>query len=139
MLTEVGRPQIIGAPSFFPTIWGYINKWFEPSMTAKISVLAASEVTQTLLRYIDEKDLPQVYGGRLNWEYGMYPTLDQECQRLIKSLTLKWVDGPLRLTTDANGKGAIVTAVGTDAGKKMRDEIVSRISRPNDCSDDESD
>ena len=139
MLTGLARLQIIGAPSFFPTIWGYVNKWFEPSMTAKISVLAASEVRQTLLNHIDEQDLPQAYGGHLDWEYGMHPTLDDECQRLVRPLAAKWVEGPLRLNTDATGSDAIITAVGSDAGKRARDKTVSRISRSFDSRDEESD
>src|SRR5438034_8056022 len=28
--------QIIGAPSFFPTVWGWIKRWFDPVTTSKI-------------------------------------------------------------------------------------------------------
>ena len=32
--------QIIGAPAFFPTVWGWIKRWFDPNTTSKIFILS---------------------------------------------------------------------------------------------------
>jgi len=37
---------------------------------------------------IDTEDLPQSYGGKLEWKYGDEPNLDKECSNLISGDTL---------------------------------------------------
>jgi len=118
---SVDKIFIMGAPSFFPTIWGYIQKWFEPALTAKISVLAKSDVMPTLTKYMDAHDIPQWIGGGLEWDYGDHPNLDAEARAMVGSkLADNWVEGPLRVVTDE--KGSRIDAVG-----KSRDETVTKI------------
>ena len=129
--------QIIGAPSFFPTIWGYITKWFEPKLTSKISVLSTTEAKRTLTQYIDPRDLPQSYGGHLDWEYGMHPDMDKECQHIAGRLANQWVEGPLRYTCDESGDGAAITSTGTDGGGRLRHTILSRVAGSLDSSSED--
>ncbi|KAJ7808879.1 CRAL/TRIO domain-containing protein [Mycena olivaceomarginata] len=48
---------IVNAPSFFPTIWGWIKGWFDPGTRNKIHILGKNPA-ETLLKLIDAKDLP---------------------------------------------------------------------------------
>ncbi|KAF7358981.1 CRAL-TRIO domain-containing protein [Mycena sanguinolenta] len=131
------RVFLIGAPSFFPTVWSWIKRWFDPATTAKLFVLSASEVTPTLTRFMRPEDLPKKYGGELDWGYGMAPSLDTELAALLKRPAAegggeggnglekgKWVRGPLRWVPDTDGaRGAKIVARGT-VGGKPRDEVV---------------
>ncbi|KAJ7235158.1 CRAL-TRIO domain-containing protein [Mycena haematopus] len=120
------RVFLIGAPSFFPTVWGWIKRWFDPGTTAKLFVLAAADVQPTLTRFMRPADLPRKYGGELEWSYGMPPSLDGEIARVVRGLggvggEGKWVKGPLRWV--AEKEGAKIVARGT-VGGKPRDEVV---------------
>ncbi|MCJ1476849.1 hypothetical protein MMC13_005518 [Lambiella insularis] len=112
---SVEKMFIVGAPSFFPAVWRYINKWFEPALTSKISVLSRSDMKTALTMHIDVEDLPVFYGGNQVWEYGMYPDLDEEATNLVGQLADEWVEGPLRYVAEEDGD-EIITA-GTEAGK----------------------
>ena len=98
---------------------GYINRWFDPVITSKISIPAPQEAKTALLKYIKEEDLPASFGGSLDWEYGMHPALDTEAMSLAGQLAGEWVEGPLKCTTQADG-GNVIEALGAN----------SRISRP---------
>lgn len=72
--------QIIGAPSFFPTVWGWIKKWFDPITTSKIFIIAAADVKTTLESFIEPANIPKKYGGELEFEFGDHPNLDPAVQ-----------------------------------------------------------
>ncbi|KAJ6500924.1 CRAL-TRIO domain-containing protein [Mycena sanguinolenta] len=138
------RVFLIGTPSFFPTVWSWIKRWFDPATTAKLFILSAAEVTPTLTRFMRPEDLPKKYGGELEWAYGMEPSLDAELAALLKRPggeegkgghgleKGKWVRGPLRWVperdTDGAG-GAKIVACGTVDGKP-RDEVVGVLTPP---------
>ena len=73
---ETNLLQVIGAPSFFPTIWSWLKKWFDPTVVSKIHVLAPSDVLRELSKYIDVENIPKKYGGELAFEFGDMPDLD---------------------------------------------------------------
>ncbi|EEP78918.1 conserved hypothetical protein [Uncinocarpus reesii 1704] len=77
------RIFIIGAPSFFPTVWGWIKRWFDPVTTSKIFILSASEVKSTLTSFMDPSSFPKQYGGELEWEWGDMPSLDEPARELV--------------------------------------------------------
>ncbi|KAJ6630473.1 CRAL-TRIO domain-containing protein [Mycena sp. CBHHK59/15] len=117
------RLFILGAPSFFPTVWGWIKRWFDPVTTSKIFILSAAEVQPTLTRFMRPADLPKKYGGELEWEYGMPPSVDGDIVRAVQGLAAdKWVRGPLRWVQEPGGSGKVV-ARGTMQGKE-RNEVV---------------
>ncbi|KAJ7465272.1 CRAL/TRIO domain-containing protein [Mycena latifolia] len=66
---------IVNAPSFFPTIWGWIKGWFDPGTRNKIHILGKNP-TETLLTLIDAENLPRQYGGTLEWEFFSAPNID---------------------------------------------------------------
>ncbi|KIW00375.1 uncharacterized protein PV09_08085 [Verruconis gallopava] len=82
------RIFIIGAPSFFPTVWGWIKRWFDPITVSKIFILSASDMKPTLEKYIDIENIPKKYGGRLDFEWGMMPLLEPEIAN-----ALQWKEG----------------------------------------------
>lgn len=78
------RIFIIGAPAFFPTVWGWIKKWFDPITTSKIFILSHHEVKKTLESFIDPKNIPKKYGGELEFKFGDKPVLDPELAKVLK-------------------------------------------------------
>lgn len=87
--------QIIGAPAFFPTVWGWIKRWFDPVTVSKIFILAKHEVRPTLEKFMHPKDFPKRYGGELEWDWGQLPDLDEETQAALEKDGHKgWVRGP---------------------------------------------
>jgi hypothetical protein len=87
--------QIIGAPAFFPTVWGWIKRWFDPVTVSKIFILGKHEVKSTLSNFIEPKDFPKKYGGELEWNWGDIPHLDDETRTALERDGNKgWVKGP---------------------------------------------
>ena len=94
-------PQVIGAPSYFPTIWGWIKKWVDPGTISKIFILSPEEVLPTLQQYAELADIPQRFGGEFEFYHGMQPVLDpviadllswQPSQSTLPKGPMKWVD-----------------------------------------------
>ncbi|KAJ7164732.1 CRAL/TRIO domain-containing protein [Mycena crocata] len=73
---------IVNAPSFFPTIWGWIKGWFDEGTRNKIHILGKNP-TETLLTLIDPQDLPRQYGGTLDWQFFSEPNLDDATKEVI--------------------------------------------------------
>lgn len=110
--------QIIGAPSFFPTVWGWIKRWFDPVTVSKIFILSASEVKPTLTKFFDPDSIPRLYGGNLDWEFGQTPNLDDDTRQLLGGFPDEWVRGPMIWD------GTKATALGSVKGK-ARHEVVA--------------
>ncbi|KAL9105349.1 MAG: hypothetical protein Q9227_009469 [Pyrenula ochraceoflavens] len=121
---SVERIFVVGAPSFFPTIWGFVQRWFEPATTAKIHVLAANQVTETLEQFIDLEDLPRRFGGKLEWEFGDQPVLDEETKGRVGKLREGWIGGPIRLLDRPEGDE--IVALGKDHKGVMRREVLAK-------------
>jgi hypothetical protein len=83
---------IVNAPSFFPTIWSTVSRFFDEGTRRKVHVLGA-DPGPTLREIIKAEDLPRVYGGELEWKYEDEPSLDKEVQGMIEAETLP--PGPL--------------------------------------------
>ncbi|KAF3914559.1 hypothetical protein ABW21_db0201120 [Orbilia brochopaga] len=115
------RIFIIGAPSFFPTVWGWIKRWFDPVTVSKIFILSPSEVYPTLERYIEKKNIPKRYGGDLDWDFGQGPDLDEDAKAVMADLahttTGGWAPGPIRWV-GGDAPGARAVAVGSVNGKR---------------------
>lgn len=128
----ISARQVIGAPSFFPTVWGWIKGWFDPITTSKIFVLGPGEVLSTLEKHVDVSDIPKKYGGELDFEFGMPPILDADVANMFEWEApivnkseqtfpmgpMKWVDSPDGIKT--------VMAFGSQEGKPRR-EIVATL------------
>ncbi|CCU75891.1 unnamed protein product [Blumeria hordei] len=77
------RIFIIGAPSFFPTVWSWIKKWFDVNTTSKIFIISAAETQKTLEAFIEPQNLPKKYGGELEFQYGDLPKLHANMEENI--------------------------------------------------------
>ncbi|PGH19672.1 hypothetical protein AJ80_03827 [Polytolypa hystricis UAMH7299] len=126
------RIFIIGAPAFFPTVWGWIKRWFDPVTTSKIFILSASEVKPTLSSFMDPTCFPKQYGGELEWEWGNQPSLDAPAKELAGVLDCVGERGDADYTTgERNGyvKGPVVwhgdrmEILGSVDGKERRRTI----------------
>jgi len=78
------RIFIIGAPAFFPTVWGWIKKWFDPITTSKIFILSHSDMQKTLESFIDPVNIPKKYGGQLDFTFGDLPVFDPAITKVIQ-------------------------------------------------------
>ena len=108
-------PQIIGAPSFFPTVWGWIKGWFDPVTVSKICVIPQGEETKRLSELMELDDIPKGYGGNLDWEPGMAPDMDKAArQEVEKNGSKGWIDGPCLWQYNQR------VPVGTQNGKPRR-------------------
>ncbi|KAJ6263110.1 hypothetical protein Dda_1669 [Drechslerella dactyloides] len=127
------RIFIIGAPSFFPTVWGWIKRWFDPVTVSKIFILSPSEVYPTLEKYIEKKNIPKRYGGDLDWDFGMNPDLDEDARVVMADLAHTtpdgWTPGPIRWV-GGDGPGARAVAVGTLNGKRRNTVLAAPDSLP---------
>jgi len=73
---------IVNAPSFFPTIWGWIKGWFDQGTRNKIHILGKNPA-ETLLSLIEPQNLPRQYGGTLEWEFFSEPNLDDAAKEAV--------------------------------------------------------
>lgn len=78
------RIFIVGAPGFFPTVWGWVKRWFDPITVSKIFILSPANVYQTLSEYIDHDNIPKKYGGGLDFGWTEMPNLEPEIEAAIK-------------------------------------------------------
>jgi len=129
------RIFIVGAPSFFPTVWGWVKRWFDPITVSKIFILSPANVYQTLSQYIEHDNIPKKYGGGLDFEWGSMPNLEPAIEQQLRWETpgtqngrktlpigpIKWEEGP-------NGEMQ-AWAVGDENGKSRR-QLVFAIPHP---------
>ncbi|KAJ5851535.1 uncharacterized protein N7529_010920 [Penicillium soppii] len=120
------RIFIIGAPSFFPTVWGWIKRWFDPGTTSKIFILSAAEVEPTLTSFMEPSSIPKQYGGQLDWTWGDMPNLDDPSRELLRGLEQPLADGQTRkdiLKGPVLFEGDHLKVLGTVDGKERREII----------------
>ncbi|WVR04897.1 hypothetical protein IAU60_001909 [Kwoniella sp. DSM 27419] len=121
---------VIGAPSFFSTIWSWIKKFIDPGVVAKIHICPSSpsEMLAALTDMIDIESIPKKYGGQLEWGFGDMPALDPV---LLDGFT--WAEGWSALPIGpvkwqpADGKMQLV-AVGKQNGVARR-EVIGTLDR----------
>lgn len=120
------RQFIVNAPSFFPTVWGWIKKWFDPVTTAKITILPGSltpkELREKLEAYIAPENLPKKYGGDLEWDYGDVPAVDPEIKEIIGENFFAdgGLEGPVRWVVEGKGMVGRAVKVGSVNGKDRK-------------------
>ena len=114
----------MNAPSYYPTIWGWVGKWVDPGTMEKLKILTADEVMPTLQQYVEMADIPKKYGGEFESYHGMEPALDAAI-----SDTLEWQashaslpQGPMKWVDEGWGRRAAL-AVGSNEGKDRNEKI----------------
>ena len=123
-LTSVN--QVIGAPSYFPTVFSWIKKWLDPNTVKKLHILQPSEVLPTLQQYIDMENIAQKFGGNFEYEHGMQPSLDSEVREVLKWLppNASLPVGPVKWIDQRKG-GRFVVAVGSNEGRERGEKVAS--------------
>jgi hypothetical protein len=121
--------QIIGAPSFFPSVWGWIKNWFDPVVVSKMFVIPSGQELKVLSEHIDHDAIPKRYGGGADYAFGDLPKIEPAMRA-----GLNWENGltgvpigPIKWETSADG-GMVAVAVGTVDGKPRR-EVVGRLDK----------
>lgn len=120
--------QIIGAPAFFSTVWGWVKRWFDPVTVSKIFILSHAEVLPTLKTFITLENIPKQYGGSLDFTWGDMPTLDPKIQDLAtwENGFTAFPTGPVYWKKIDDGKRMECVAVGS-VDKKDRNVRVCTI------------
>lgn len=124
------RPaQIIGAPAFFSTVWGWIKRWFDPVTVSKIFILSHAEVLPTLKSFIPTANIPKKYGGELDFSWNDRPKLDDT---ILEAVTWhnghsSFPEGPVYWRPVDGGKRLECVARGT-VDKVERNEVVGSIA-----------
>lgn len=96
----LGSIAIVNAPSFFPTVWGWIKvccislstvevplkprikqNWFDEGTTSKITIMSAD--MSPLRKLITPENLPRAYGGEFEWTFQDEPALDQPAKDIL--------------------------------------------------------
>ncbi|KAI4121615.1 MAG: hypothetical protein LQ347_006795 [Umbilicaria vellea] len=125
------RIFIVGAPSFFPTVWGWVKRWFDPITVSKIFVLSAHNMRPTLEKFIDPANIPTKYGGQLPYEFGMGPIFDHALQQQLE-WTVPGIDtfpqGPM-MWVNGDGPDQVAVAVGSLNGKQRREPVATLHAR----------
>jgi len=125
------RIFVIGAPSFFPTVWGWVKKWFDPITVSKVFVLSKADTLPTLEKFMDRSSIPKKYGGDLDYNWGDLPHVQSDVGK-----NFEWLHpnnqsygktiptGPIRWRRSQDGK-LVAVAVGIENGKQRETEIAS--------------
>ncbi|PNS21983.1 hypothetical protein CAC42_581 [Sphaceloma murrayae] len=131
------RIFIIGAPSFFPTVWGWVKRWFDPITVSKIFILNKASTLATLEDFIDRADIPKKYGGDLEFEFGDLPNIDPKITANMNWITphternrRTFPTGPIQWKMSPTTGAMTAVAVGTVDGKQRHDEVASIINLP---------
>ncbi|KAF9639475.1 Cellular retinaldehyde-binding/triple function [Lasiodiplodia theobromae] len=126
------RIFIIGAPSFFPTVWSWIKRWFDPITVSKIFILTDKNMKETLEQYIDVENIPKKYGGKLDFEFGDMPVLEPQIAERLKFVNPSVQKGANTIPTgpvkweESPGGAVQAVAVGSEGGKPRR-QIVAEL------------
>ncbi|KAH8423542.1 SEC14 family lipid-binding protein [Aspergillus melleus] len=127
------RIFIIGAPAFFPTVWGWIKRWFDPGTTSKIFILSAAEVKPTLTSFMDPSSIPKQYGGDLDWKWNDMPNLDEPAREVLSPLETPPAEGetkPSLLKGPVLFKGDHIEVLGKANGESRKSNIPVPASAP---------
>lgn len=65
----MGKFYIINSPWAFSAVWSVIKPWLDEVTVAKIDILGSS-YKDTLLKQIDQENLPAIFGGKCDCEGG---------------------------------------------------------------------
>jgi hypothetical protein len=124
----LSNSQIIGAPGFFPTVWSWIKRWFDPITVSKIFILSQQDMKPTLEKYIAPENIPRKYGGTLDYEFGMLPVLEPAIRDVFVPASASDPTvpaGPIKWKENAAGELELL-AVGSENGAR-RDAVVGKI------------
>ena len=121
---------MLGAPVFFPTVWGWIKRWFDPITTSKIFVLSSTQVLPTLRQFIEIENIPAKYGGQLKFECGDDPNLDPDLREYLEFTAgpgseKDFLTSPVRWLEAGEDGQMQAVGVGTRDGKQRQEKLAT--------------
>ena len=122
----IGIHKVIGAASYFPTVFNWIKKWVDANTVKELHILQPSEILPTLQNYLDMENIAQKSGGDFEYEHGIQPKLDPEVREVLKWLppNASLPVGPLTWIDQGKGKRFVV-AVGNNEGSQRGEKVAS--------------
>jgi len=60
---QLGQMMVVNAPWGFSSIWSIVSAWLDEKTREKIQI-KGSDYTKSLLKYVDEDQLPEWLGGK---------------------------------------------------------------------------
>ncbi|KDN45123.1 hypothetical protein RSAG8_05038, partial [Rhizoctonia solani AG-8 WAC10335] len=105
----LGTIFVVGAPSWWSTVWGWVKGWFDEQTRAKVHILPnpLPQNSELLETNLPASSLPKQYGGQLTWEYADDPLLDEPETELLRAAGMtaeeKFVTGPIALKAKEEG------------------------------------
>ena len=100
---------VVNSPAFFPTVWGWVQGWFDAGTRNKVKILGNPtkdpSTLNVLTSFIAAENLPKAYGGELDWQTGQPPALDEPARRWLKDVMgLEELRGPIIIDPYAKDK-----------------------------------
>lgn len=72
----LGHIFIVGAPSYFGTVFAWIKGWLDPVTASKIRIVDNGKELAALEDVVDKANIPKIYGGDFDFEFGHPPATD---------------------------------------------------------------
>lgn len=121
---------VVNSPSFFPTVWGWIQGWFDQGTRDKIKVLGNptkdAKTFGALTTLIAKENIPRVYGGELDWSANQPPNLDEPARNWLKEVMgIEKIRGPIFVDPDAKDASSFAAS---SAAKELETEAASSSS-----------
>lgn len=93
---------VVNAPSFFPTIWGWVKNMFDEGTKNKVHLTGSGpDQGKELMEVVPAANLPKMYGGEMEWTYEDEPMLDDEIKAKIGASAIQgpvvWEGGKMVL------------------------------------------
>lgn len=122
--------QVIGAPSYFPTIFAWVKRWIDPGTVAKLEIVPGHTVLSTLQAYVEMENIPRRFDGKFEYSHGMPIQLDADLRQLLTWLPphAELPMGPLKWTEDGKGSATIISR-GKSDGKQKSEKVATLRTR----------
>ncbi len=79
---------------------------------AKIDIIPSAELSTTLTAYIDSENIPEKFGGTLDFQIGALPNLDGATREVLSDALISdstALEGPFKWVTNEGHRLAIAT------------------------------
>ena len=98
-----------------------INR-FDPNTRSKIALLPADKnlAFRKLSEFIEPINIPKVYGGELDWDFGDFPAVEPEITKALGMDLKDWPRGPAKVVGDE------LIAVGKTEDGIQRNTVLGR-------------
>ena len=72
---------------FFPTVWGWIKRWFRPRHHLEdLHSVRRRGAAHSDPPFMEPSSIPKQYGGELEWQWGDMPNLDEPAKEKLQGI-----------------------------------------------------